>query len=93
MSDFIYDLMKQVNNFILRESPISHYIEWAKKAECWLAVQSNKWAYNLDEIRQDFIDEKIHPNATIKMMLKTKSRTNDIRKASYGPFHSPSGRR
>ena len=93
LSDFIYDLMKQVNNFILRESPISHYIEWAKKAECWLAVQSNKWAYNLDEIRQDFIDEKIHPNATIKMMLKTKSRTNDIRKASYGPFHSPSGRR
>ena len=26
LSDFIYDLMKQVNNFILRESPISHYL-------------------------------------------------------------------
>ena len=66
LSDFIYDLMKQVNNFILRESPISHYIEWAKKAECWLAVQSNKWAYNLDEIRQDFIDEKNPPKRNHK---------------------------
>ena len=66
LSDFIYDLMKQVNNFILRESPISHYIEWAKKAECWLAVQSNKWAYNLDEIRQDYIDEKNPPKRNHK---------------------------
>ena len=66
LSDCIYDLMKQVNNFILRESPISHYIEWAKKAECWLAVQSNKWAYNLDEIRQDFIDEKNPPKRNHK---------------------------
>lgn len=66
LSDFIYDLMKQVNDFILRESPISHYIEWAKKAECWLAVQSNKWAYNLDEIRQDFIDEKNPPKRNHK---------------------------
>ena len=66
LSDFIYDLMKQVNNFILRESPISHYIEWAKKAECWFAVESNKWDYNLDEIRQDFIDEKNPPKRNHK---------------------------
>ena len=26
LSDFIYDLMKQVNEFILKESPVSHYI-------------------------------------------------------------------
>lgn len=50
--------MKQVNEFILKESPVSHYIEWAKKEECWLKVRSNEWAYNLDEIRQDFIDEE-----------------------------------
>lgn len=46
LSDFIYDLMKQVNEFILKESPVSHYIEWAKKEECWLKVRSNEWAYN-----------------------------------------------
>ena len=61
LSDFIYDLMKQVNEFILNESPVSHYIEWAKKEECWLKVRSNEWAYSLDEIRQDFIDEKNPP--------------------------------
>lgn len=66
LSDFIYDLMKQVNDFILRKSPISHYIEWAKKAECWFAVESNKWDYNLDEIRQDFIDEKNPPKRNHK---------------------------
>ena len=39
LSDFIYDLMKQVNEFILKESPVSHYIEWAKKEECWVKVR------------------------------------------------------
>lgn len=76
LSDFIYDLMKQVNNFILRESPISHYIEWAKKAECWLAVQSNKWAYNLDEIRQDFIDEKNPPKRNHKNDVEDEESDN-----------------
>ena len=66
LSDFIYDLMKQVNEFILRESPVSHYIEWAKKEECWLKVRSNNWTYNLDEIKQDFIDEKNPPKRNHK---------------------------
>ena len=66
LSDFIYDLMKQVNKFILEESPVSHYIEWAKKEECWLKVRSNEWSYNLDEIRQDFIDEKNPPKRNHK---------------------------
>lgn len=58
--------MKQVNKFILEESPVSHYIEWAKKEECWLKVRSNEWSYNLDEIRQDFIDEKNPPKRNHK---------------------------
>lgn len=66
LSDFIYDLMKQVNEFILKESPVSHYIEWAKKEECWLKVRSNHWTYNLDEIQQDFIDEKNPPKRNHK---------------------------
>jgi len=33
--------MKQVNQFILEKSPVSHYIEWAKKEECWDKVKGN----------------------------------------------------
>ena len=77
LSDFIYDLMKQVNEFILKESPISHYIEWAKKEECWLKVRSNKWTYNLDEIRQDFIDDKNPPKRNHKSDIGNEE--SDIR--------------
>lgn len=42
LSDFIYDLMKQVNQFILDESPVSHYIEWAKKEECRQKVKEHE---------------------------------------------------
>jgi hypothetical protein len=57
LSDFIYDLMKQINQFILDESPVSHYIEWAKKEECWNKVKSNSWSFNINEITADLIDE------------------------------------
>ena len=90
LSDFIYDLMKQVNEFILKESPVSHYIEWAKKEECWLKVRSNEWAYNLDEI---LLMRRILPNATTKAMLATKSRTDGTRRVSYGQSRSLFGKR
>lgn len=76
LSDFIYDLMKQINGFILRESSVSHYIEWAKKEECWLKVRSNRWAYNLDEIRQDFIDEKNPPKRNHKNDVEDEESDN-----------------
>lgn len=66
LSDFIYNLMKQVNDFILKESPVSHYIEWAKKEECWLKVRSHEWTYNLDEISQDLIDVNNPPKRNHK---------------------------
>lgn len=61
LSDFIYDLMKQVNGFILDESPVSHYIEWAKKEECWQKVKEHEWTYNINDITDDFIDESNPP--------------------------------
>lgn len=61
LSDFIYNLMKQVNQFILDESPVSHYIEWAKKEECWQKVKEHEWAYNINDIAEDFIDENNPP--------------------------------
>ncbi len=56
LSDFIYELMKQINEFILHESPISHYIEWSKKEECWEKVKAYTWSYNLNDIKSDLID-------------------------------------
>jgi hypothetical protein len=57
LSDSIYDLMKQVNQFILEKSPVTHYIEWAKKEDCWEQVKANIWSFNINEIEDDLIDE------------------------------------
>lgn len=56
LSDFIYELMKQINDFILRESPVSHYIEWSKKEECWEKIKANIWSYDLNDITSDLIN-------------------------------------
>lgn len=65
LSDFIYDLMKQVNQFILERSPVSHYIEWAKKEECWEMVKDNRWSFNINDIKADLIDDKNCPKRNI----------------------------
>jgi hypothetical protein len=59
LSDFIYDLMKQVNQFILDTYYGQHYIEKAKCEECWDLVKNHSWNYNINEIKADLIDEKI----------------------------------
>ena len=65
LSDFIYDLMKQVNQFILENSPVTHYIEWAKKEECWEKVKNHTWAFNINDIAADMIDENSPPRRNI----------------------------
>lgn len=80
LSDEIYNLMVQVNRFILDNSPGSHYIEWAKKEECWDLVKKQEWLFDLDAIRDDLIDPK---NTS-----KRKSSKQDVdfaqREAEYG---------
>lgn len=65
LSDVIYDLMKQVNQYILSESPGSHYIEWAKKEECWTKVKERTWAFNINDIADDLVDENNPPKRNI----------------------------
>lgn len=65
LSDFLYDLMKQVNEFILKKSPVSHYIEWAKKEECWELVKSNSWLCDISIISDDLIDENNPPKRNL----------------------------
>lgn len=56
LSDFIYDLMRQVNDYIIKVCPVSNYTEWVKKLECWELVKANTWAYNIEEIADDLMD-------------------------------------
>lgn len=65
LSDFIYELMKQVNQFILDKSPVSHFIEWAKKEECWDMVKNNSWNVDISDIQADLIDIKNPPKRNI----------------------------
>jgi hypothetical protein len=57
--------MKQVNQFILDNSPVTHYIEWAKKEECWEQVKNHSWTFNINEISADLIDENNPPKRNI----------------------------
>lgn len=61
LSDFIFDLMVQVNEFIIKNSVGSHYIEWAKKEECWDKVKEHTFAYDLSQIKDDLIDPSNPP--------------------------------
>jgi hypothetical protein len=61
LSSFIYDLMKQVNQFILNTYNGQHYIERAKKEECWELVKNYSWRYNIIEIKADLIDKRNPP--------------------------------
>jgi hypothetical protein len=66
----LYSLMKQLNGFILHNSPSSHYIEWAKKEDCWETVKQQQWDIDLDSIKADF--------ATDEQLKKRKSVADDL---------------
>ena len=66
LSDFIFHLMKQVNQFILETYYGQHYIENAKKEECWESVKNNQWEYNLKDINSDLIDPSNPPKRNLK---------------------------
>lgn len=88
LSDVLYDLMKQVNQFILEKSPISHYIEWAKKDECWGLVKSHEWNFNIEKIKNDLIDKNNPPKRIIHEELNEDSERikEDLRLITSIPF-------
>jgi len=62
LSDFIYSIMRQVNQFIWDNSPSTNYNEEGKKERLWVLVRDNlKLKYNINEIKSDLIDEKNPP--------------------------------
>ena len=59
LSQFIYDLMVEVNSFIIKHCTGSHYIEWAKKEDCWKKVcDNNIWMVNWGLIGNDLVTDK-----------------------------------
>lgn len=57
LSQFMYELMKKLNQFIIDNSPSSHYIEWAKKEECWTKIKDAVWSINIADIEADMADD------------------------------------
>jgi len=59
LSDFIYSLMVQVNQYFIDSAPsgMTNYLEWGKKAECWEmfkeALNYGVFKYNINSISDD----------------------------------------
>lgn len=54
----LYDLMAQVNAFILAESPKTNVMEWTRASdECWKLVKKNKdnWILDCESIQDDMV--------------------------------------
>lgn len=70
LSDFIFELMKQVNQFILETYKNQHYIEKAKKEECWDLVKNHKWNFNIKVIQADLIDPQNPPKRNAEIDIE-----------------------
>jgi hypothetical protein len=79
--------MKQVNQFILDNSPVTHYIEWAKNEECWEQVKNHFWAFNINEISANLIDENNPPKHNIVVENENTEENSAARRKHY-PFNS-----
>mgnify|MGYP000520710449 FL=1 len=62
--------MIQLIEFILHNSPSSHYIEWAKKEDCWETIKQQQWNIDINSIKADF--------ATDEQLKKRKSAADNL---------------
>lgn len=74
LSQFIYELMKQINAYITSIDSVSRYEELAKKKSFWEDIKSHKWSYNLKDIKKDLIN----PDNPPKRVSKTKEEQERI---------------
>ncbi len=78
LSDFIFDLMKQVNQFIWDNSPSTNYNEEGKKESLWILVRDNiVLNYEIDDIKSDLIDEKNPPKRNIEIDITEEELTKN----------------
>ena len=74
LSDFLYELMKQINKYITSIDGVARYEELAKKKSLWEDIKKHTWSYNLKEIKRDLID----PNNPPKRVSKSKEEQERI---------------
>lgn len=74
LSDFMYDLMKQINKYITSIEGVARYEELAKKKTLWEDIKRHNWSYNLKDIKRDLID----PNNPPKRVSKSKEEQERI---------------
>ena len=59
LSDFIYNLMVQVNQYFMDSAPLgmTNYLEWGKKAECWekfkVGLEKGDFDFDINSISDD----------------------------------------
>ena len=53
LSNYMYNLMVQLNQFLKDNSPRTNIIEWATKEECWRYVKSNFTIPDINNIKND----------------------------------------
>lgn len=58
LSDLLYGLMVEVENYIKKHAPGSLYSEWAKKEECWLEIKKQSFSLDIAGIKSDLEDPK-----------------------------------
>ena len=74
LSNFLFELMKQINKFITSYDGVARYDEMAKKKSLWEEVKAHTWSYNIRDIRRDLID----PNNPPKRVSKTREEQERI---------------
>lgn len=65
LGEFIYDLMKQVNEYLPKRF-VGNTIQKCKKVDAWLDVKDHKWIYDIESIHNDMIDGKNQPKRKIE---------------------------
>lgn len=53
LKDLLYQIMQHVDAFIHKNAPGSLVAEWAKKEDCWLAIQSEDFGLSFATIKSD----------------------------------------
>ena len=73
LSDFMYDLMKQINKFITSYQGVARYDELSKKKSLWEDIKKHRWSYNLKDIKKDLID-LTNPPKRISLTMEEQER-------------------
>jgi hypothetical protein len=72
VSDALYDLMKQINQYFINNAETSRYEEWGKKEDCWLELRDHKWIINLKGLKEDLINSKSTKRKSINLSESEK---------------------